>query len=187
MCSAPGSFRKYDPSDVGLAILVAVDATVIEVFPFDHPLPNKSEAVSLLPGDVLVMRGDVGHIGDENTSGEDTLIIHGYIDSPVDGCMRQLYNKGELDVCCTLLLQGVHPLVVLCGRREGGKHIRVQRLPSVPLISISTTTITATAATAATAPPSRCHVGHRRLRPRSSPLPPSRHRRCRCSCLLLWI
>ena len=41
------------------------------------------------------MRGDCGHIGDENIGNTDTLIIHGYIDSPVEGCKRELDSKGE--------------------------------------------------------------------------------------------
>ena len=86
-----GSFTKFEPEDVGLAIIVAVSATTIDVFPFDS---LEVEHVLMLPGDILVLRSDCGHIGDSNTTDEHTLIIHGYLDSSVKGCQRKHEKDG---------------------------------------------------------------------------------------------
>ena len=87
-----GSFKKFPESDVGLALIIAVDATTIEVFPFDAP---DRLHISLNPGDILLIRGDCGHVGDSNVGINPTFIIHGYLDSPVEGCTRLLDKKGD--------------------------------------------------------------------------------------------
>ena len=90
--SAPGgSFLECDPHDIGMAVIIGLGSTIIHVYPFDEPsLKSSAIPVQVLCGDVLLLRGDCGHFGDENGGTEDTLIIHGYIDSPVEGCQREL-------------------------------------------------------------------------------------------------
>ena len=58
-----------------------------------HGSPSRSSEpvpIQLFSGDVLLLRGDCGHIGDQNLGDEVTHIIHGYLDSPVDGCEREI-------------------------------------------------------------------------------------------------
>ena len=74
-----------------MAIIIAVSATTIDVFPFDS---LEVEHVLMLPGDILMIRSDCGHIGDSNETSKDTLIIHGYLDSFVEGCQRKLEKDG---------------------------------------------------------------------------------------------
>ena len=75
-----------------MAIIIAVSATTIDVFPFDSQV---KESVLMLPGDLLMTRFDCGHVGDSNDTDEDTLIIHGYLDSFVKGCERRLEKDGS--------------------------------------------------------------------------------------------
>ena len=89
-----GAFIKEDPRDVGLALIVAVDATTIQVYPFDAPsFTTPPTPIKMYKGDLLLLRGDCGHQGDENPGRRDTIIIHGYLDSPVEGCQREFDDE----------------------------------------------------------------------------------------------
>ena len=71
------------PQDASLSIIAAVDATSLWVYPLDAV---GEKQLALAAGDVVVLRGDVGHAGPACSS--DEWILHAYLDSRVQGYRR---------------------------------------------------------------------------------------------------
>ena len=85
--SAPRDSLRDEPRDaVSLALIHAVmGGSSVHVFPQDG---RPEFELKLKEGDILFMRGDLGHAGAGYAA--TNIRVHGYIDSTAPGCAREV-------------------------------------------------------------------------------------------------
>jgi hypothetical protein len=82
--------RGHTLAEMSLSLIVALCDTTLYVY----PLTGGKVEVKLKKYDCLIMRGDVAHIGGASEHSQ-TEILHIYIDSPVPGCQRRMFEDGR--------------------------------------------------------------------------------------------